>query len=103
MSGRRCGLGERCKRSQRLQLDLACEPRCRLARPHPPLGQTPVSRHRKGLREPHTPHIAQNATNRTSQSTLERHSHPGYEISQQKRKRTDPDVALPYFSSLKWR
>ena len=29
MSGRRCGdLGERCKRSQRLQLDLACGPRC---------------------------------------------------------------------------
>ena len=28
MSGRRCGdLGERCKRSQRLQLDLACGPR----------------------------------------------------------------------------
>jgi hypothetical protein len=29
MSGRRCGdLGERCKRSQRLQLDLECGPRC---------------------------------------------------------------------------
>jgi hypothetical protein len=49
MSGRRCGdLGERCKRSQRLQLDLACGPRWRAARPYPPLGQTPVSRHRKG-------------------------------------------------------
>jgi taurine dioxygenase len=45
MSGRRCGvLGERCKRSQRLQLDLAWGPRCRAARPYPPLGQTPVSR-----------------------------------------------------------
>jgi len=46
MSGRRCGdLGERCKCSQRLQLDLACGPRCRAARPYPPHGQTPASRH----------------------------------------------------------
>jgi hypothetical protein len=42
MSGRRCGdLGERCKCSQRLQLDLACGPRCKCCkqagsgRPHP--------------------------------------------------------------------
>jgi hypothetical protein len=46
MSGRRCG---RCNRIQRLQLDLACGPRCRAARSYPPLGQTPVSRHRKGF------------------------------------------------------
>jgi hypothetical protein len=50
MSGRRCGdLGERCKRSQRLRLDLACRPRCAWTRdPCPYMPKAPVSRHRKG-------------------------------------------------------
>jgi hypothetical protein len=48
MSGRWCGdLGKRCKRSRRLQLDVACGPRCRAARPTP-TWTDPVSRHRKG-------------------------------------------------------
>jgi hypothetical protein len=53
MSGRRCGdLGERCKRSQRLQLDLACGPRGIGPRdPHPYMPKAPVSRDRKGLNE----------------------------------------------------
>src|SRR5215831_6546230 len=42
MSGRRCGdLGEALQAKQRLQLDLACGPRCRAARPYPPLGRAP--------------------------------------------------------------
>jgi hypothetical protein len=47
MSGRRCGdLGERCKRSQHLQLDLACGPRCAWTRdPRPYMPKAPVSRH----------------------------------------------------------
>src|SRR2546422_6947888 len=41
--------GRALQAKQHLQLDLACGPRCRAARPYPQLGQTPVSRHRKGL------------------------------------------------------
>jgi hypothetical protein len=54
MSGRRCGdLGERCKRSQRLRLDLACRPRCAWTRdPLPYMPKAPVSRQRKGRLPP---------------------------------------------------
>jgi hypothetical protein len=40
--------GRALQAKQHLQLDLACGPRCRAARPYPQLGQTPISRHRKG-------------------------------------------------------
>jgi site-specific DNA recombinase len=43
MSGRRCGdLGERCKRSQRLRLDLACRLRCAWTRDPRPYMPKPV-------------------------------------------------------------
>src|SRR5262249_21169344 len=43
-----CRSGRALQAKQRLQLALACGPRCRAARRYPQLGQTPVSRHRKG-------------------------------------------------------
>jgi hypothetical protein len=51
MSGRRCGdLGERCKRSQRLRLDLACRPRCAWTRDPRPYMPKPRLAPSKGTR-----------------------------------------------------